>query len=82
MTAALVIAPMDPVPPSATAHRGRVPGSLVEPRESPAGAPWMVRLSTGSPDVLLRDTSGPRARLSGVLPLNWCAASRQLRAGA
>lgn len=65
MTAALVIAPMDPGPPSATAHRGRVPGSRVEPRELPAGFPWMVRLFTASSDVLLRDTSVPHARLSG-----------------
>ncbi|WP_427886618.1 hypothetical protein ACQHIV_27995 [Kribbella sp. GL6] len=65
MTAALVIAPQDPVPPSATAQRGPGAGSMVEPRELPAGAPWTVRLFTASPDVLLRVTSGPTARLSG-----------------
>ena len=37
----------------------------VEPREVPAGAPWMVRLSMGSPDVLLRVTSGPCRQLPG-----------------
>ncbi|GAA1576377.1 hypothetical protein GCM10009742_19980 [Kribbella karoonensis] len=65
MTAALVIAPRDPVPPFATAQRGQGPGSMVEPRELPTGAPWTVRLFTATPDVLLRDTSGPRPRLSG-----------------
>ena len=58
MTAALVIVPADPARArSASAHRGRVPGSRVRPREVPSGAPWMVRLSMGRSDVLLRDTS-------------------------
>jgi hypothetical protein len=60
MTAALVIVPADPVSPSATAHSGRTAGSTVEPREVPAGAPWMVRLSMGSADVMLRVTSSAR----------------------
>lgn len=38
---------------------------MVEPREVRAGAPWMVRLSMGSSDVLLRVTSGPRPQLPG-----------------
>lgn len=65
MTAALVIVPVDPVRPFATAQCGRVSGSMVAPREAPAGAPWMVRLSMGSPDVLLRVTSGPSPQLPG-----------------
>ena len=52
MTAALVIVPADPARArSASAHRGRVPGSRVRPREVPSGAPWMVRLSMGSGDI-------------------------------
>lgn len=52
MTAALVIVPVDPARArSASAHRGRVPGSRVRPREVPSGAPWMVRLSMGSGDI-------------------------------
>jgi hypothetical protein len=47
MTAALVIVPLDPVRPPASAHRGAAPGSTPEPREVPTGAPWMVRLSMG-----------------------------------
>lgn len=65
MTAALVIVPADPAWPTASARRGRVPGSTVGPREVPAGAPWMVRLSMGSPDVLLRVTSAPPPHLPG-----------------
>jgi len=56
MTAALVIVPVDP-DVSASAHRGHRTGSTVEPREVPTGTPWMVRLSMGRSDVLLRDTS-------------------------
>lgn len=41
---------------------------MVAPREVPAGVPWMVRLSMGSPDVLLRVTSGPRPQLPGSRP--------------
>ena len=52
MTAPLVIVPADPARArSASAHRGRVPGSRVRPREVPSGAPWMVRLSMGSGDI-------------------------------
>jgi hypothetical protein len=66
MTAALVLVPADPVSPSAAAQRGRVRlGSMVEPREVQAGAPWMVRLFTGSSGVLLRVTSGPLPQLPG-----------------
>jgi len=59
MTAALVIVPAGPVrTQSASAHCGRFPGSeTVGPREMPSGAPWMVRLSMGSTDVMLRVTS-------------------------
>lgn len=61
MTAALVIVPADPArPASASAQRGRCPGSMVEPREVQTGAPWMVRLSMGSADVTLRVTSSAR----------------------
>jgi len=59
MTAALVIVPTDPVV-FAPAHRGQWPGSTVEPQEVPKGAPWMVRLSMGSTDVMLRVTSAAR----------------------
>ena len=49
ITAALVIVPADPVSArSASAHGGRATGSRVRPREMPSGAPWMVRLFTGS----------------------------------
>jgi hypothetical protein len=60
MTAALVIVPADPVRLSRPAQRGRAPGSTVEPREVREGAPWMVRLSMGSADVMLRVTSAAR----------------------
>jgi hypothetical protein len=61
MTAALVIVPADPVrPASASAQRGRCPGSTVGPRKVQTGAPWMVRLSMGSADVMLRVTSSAR----------------------
>jgi hypothetical protein len=61
MTAALVIVPVDPVRrASASAQRGRCPGSTVVPREVQTGAPWMVRLSMGSADVMLRVTSSAR----------------------
>jgi hypothetical protein len=61
MTAALVIVPADPAwPASASAQRGRCPGSTVEPREVQTGAPWMVRLSMGSANVMLRVTSAAR----------------------
>ncbi|TCO17566.1 hypothetical protein EV652_11718 [Kribbella steppae] len=62
MTAALVIVPADPVCARfASAHGGRVPGSSVmavssrtrpRPREVLSGAPWMVRLSMGSGDLM------------------------------
>ena len=61
MTAALVIVPADPAcAASASAHRGRAPGSSVRavsirtrpgPQEVRSGAPWMVRLSMGSGDL-------------------------------
>ena len=61
MTAALVIVPADPVRrASASAQRGRCPGSTVGPRKVQTGAPWMVRLSMGSADVMLRVTSSAR----------------------
>lgn len=60
MTAALVIVLPDPARLSATAHRGPAPGSTVEPQGVLKGAPWMVRLSMGSADVMLRVTSAAR----------------------
>jgi hypothetical protein len=61
MTAALVIVPVDPVRSVfGTAQRGHAAGSQVEPREMPSGVPWMVRLSMGSVDVMLRVTSTAR----------------------
>jgi hypothetical protein len=60
MTAALVIVPADPAWPSVTAHRGCAAGSKVEPQGVLKGAPWMVRLSMGSADVMLRVTSAAR----------------------
>lgn len=45
MTAALVIVPLDPVRPPASAHRGAAPGSTTDLREVQTGTPWMVRLS-------------------------------------
>jgi hypothetical protein len=60
MTAALVIVLPDPARLSATAQCGRAPGSTVEPQGVLKGAPWMVRLSMGSADVMLRVTSAAR----------------------
>ena len=61
MTAALVIVPVDPAcARPASAHRGQAPGSRVDPREVLSGAPWMVRLSMGSADMMLRVRSAAR----------------------
>jgi hypothetical protein len=61
MTAALVIVPAGPARhASVSARRGHAAGSMVGPREVPSGAPWIVRLSMGSADVVLRVTSAAR----------------------
>ena len=72
MTAALVIVPADPVyAGSASAHGGRATGSRVRPREMPSGAPWMVRLFTGSGGHDVRRPARPGQEASpGVSPVN------------
>lgn len=66
MTAALVIVPSDPAGSrSASAHGGRLPGSMVRPREVLSGAPWMVRLSMGCGD------QGSPARLAPARKHPW-----------
>ncbi|MDX3005767.1 hypothetical protein PWY87_29075 [Kribbella solani] len=70
MTAALVIVPTDPARlASVPAQRGRKPRIDGEPQEVPNGAPWMVRLSMGSADVMLRVTSAARRAPARKHPL-------------
>lgn len=70
MTAALVIVPAGPARhASVSARRGHAAGSMVGPREVPSGTPWIVRLSMGSADVVLRVTSAARLAPARKHPL-------------
>jgi secreted trypsin-like serine protease len=66
MTAALVIVPAHSASAGLTSAQGEPEPRVVGGTRALQGEfPWMVRLSMGGSDVLLRVTSGPRPQLPG-----------------